>query len=68
MPRESDPERLQRRIANALYNEQQIQARREAEAAGSRQWVEQHARRAGHPTRRDSGPIRTNTVSDYPVF
>jgi hypothetical protein len=61
----STQENLEERIARALYHEEQIQARRERESAGSKEWVEKHRRGCGAPR---PAPGRDRTCSDYRVL
>lgn len=63
----STPENLEERTRRAQYHEEQIQARKEREAEGAREWCEKHARGAGAgaPNR---APGRDKTVHEYPVL
>ena len=63
-----EPENLPERIARAEHHEREVQARRERESEGARQWCEKHSRHAGLPIRRDGAPARNKTDSNYPLF
>ena len=66
MSRENTPERLADRVRQAVHNEAEIQARRERESAGCREWAEKHKGQQSLPIRRNDGPIRDRTVSEIP--
>lgn len=66
MPREHDPERLAQRIASAMHAEAELQARRQRESEGAKEWAAKHANIRS--IRRDPGPVRDRTRSYYGLF
>ena len=68
MSRENTPERLAARIAQSEHNLAEVEKRKLARAAGTKEWAEKHSRHAGLPIRRDGAPARNKTDSNYPLF
>lgn len=66
MSREPDSERLARRIEAAQHAEAELQARRQREAEGAKEWAAKHANIRS--LRRDPPPVRDRTCSFYGLF